>query len=244
MIGCSKSADDRLEVPQALIAPYDTSKGDAVWAVVPLSNESGVSDVDTFMLADKVAAAVNEARGLTCLPLNRTISAMRSLGLSAVRTPQDAMALTRAIGCDGLIIGSVTAYDPYDPPKLGLALALFTPPRAPEPGIDPAHLSRAYTDGQVRVNSTFSTKPAAVASEHLDGSNHETLAELKRFAQGRSDTSSALGWRCTLASMERFSEFAAYTLVSRLIDQERIAGAQPVMTNAEDGGQMGEPPGR
>ncbi|MBX3386119.1 MAG: hypothetical protein KF768_06085 [Phycisphaeraceae bacterium] len=212
-----------LNAPQVLTAPASATGSEALWAVAPLANESGVMSVDTFAISDKLVAAVNEVRGLSCLPLNRTIAAMRARRLSHISSPDDARLLAETLGVDGLIVGSVTAYDPYDPPKLGLTLALFAHRPADDLSqADPLRVRGAYSDAQVRVLTRFDSRPAAVVSEHLDGSNHDVLFALRQFASGRHDPYSAHGWRIYLVSMDRYTEFAAYTAVARLIDRDRL----------------------
>jgi len=55
--------------------------------------------------------------------LNRTIAAMRALRMSDLKSPAEVRQLASELGVDGVIVGSITAWDPYDPPKLGIALA-------------------------------------------------------------------------------------------------------------------------
>lgn len=209
--------------PETLVAPYDSSKGDVLWAVAPLGNESGVSTVDTDLVADALVAQIDGVRGVACLPLNRTLGAMRARNMRTIRTPADARQLAIALGVDALVVGNITAYDPYNPPKLGLSLALYSRDRAPAAdAFDPTKLKTSFTDyGQVS-RSQFVDRPAAVVSEHLDGSNHEVQMALRRYAQGRTDPDSSLKWRKGLASMDLYTEFAAYFAVSRLLEQERL----------------------
>lgn len=231
--GCASGNRDRLDPPEVLVAPYDTSKGDVLWAVVPLGNESGVSYVDTLMVSDTLVNKIDEARGLACLPLNRTIAAMRSRNMNAVRSPAEARALANLLGVDGLIVGTVTSYDPYNPPKFGMKLALFS--READGGVmsvDPMRLQMAYTDAIRTQRTRYDDKPIATLSEHLDGANHEVQMEAMRYAVGRHEPGSSLGWRRVLASMDLYTEFSAQIAVSRLLEQERLRLAQPV-TSAE-----------
>jgi len=59
---------DVLVPPEVLVAPYDASHGDVLWAVVPPVNESGISIVQTDRIGDALAAKIDETRGLSCLP--------------------------------------------------------------------------------------------------------------------------------------------------------------------------------
>lgn len=239
--GCQPQGRAEPVPPQMLVAPYDVSSGEVLWAVAPIGNESGVSAVDVDGVADALVARINEVRGLACLPLNRTFAAMRARGLRAIRTPGEARQLAAALGVDALVVGNVTAYDPYDPPKLGLSLALYSRERGQVEGIDPVRLRSSYTDyGQIS-RSQFADRPAAVVSEHLDGANHEVQMELRRYAQGRHDADSARGWRGHLASMDLYTEFAAYLAVSRLLDQERLRLGRPVRAVTTANPQHTEP---
>lgn len=237
----SRVPRDELVPPRILVAPYHEGRGgqaEVLWAVAPLRNESGTTYVDTLALTDALTQQVEQIRGVTTLPLNRTAGMMLALGLSSIDSPQQARSLIEALGVDGLIVGSVTAYDPYNPPKYGLALALFARPGSMgTPGApasdpitsDPSMLNAAPTDAALDV-STHTLAPVAFASEHLDGRNHEVQMAVQNYAAGRSDTVSALGWRRYLASMPLFAEFASNRLAERLIESERLRLARALVS--------------
>jgi hypothetical protein len=233
--GCAGERDP-LTPPKPLVAPYDATAGEALWAVAPLMNESGVSFVDSGKVADALVAAASEVRGVTCLPLNRTLITMRGRQLKGVSTPAEARALANALGVDGLIVGTITAYDPYDPPKIGLSLALWTRERSGLAGLDPMQLQSAFTDQDRRSRrSGFSPdRPSAVVSEHLDAANHEVQMSLRQYQLGRSDPGTALGWRSGLVNMDLYTNFAAHWAVSRLLEQERIRLGQDRAAAASD----------
>lgn len=233
--GCASSNKDALVAPQPTIAPYETN-GDILWAVVPLRNESGASQVDVGAISDQVVAAAEEVRGIRALPLNRTLEAMRAQRMSAVRTPGEARQLANAMGVDGIIVGTITAYDPYTP-TIGLSLALFARPGSPVDRsmkrIDPKTLQASATDTTPTSGSIYLDQPMATASELLDAKNNGVLMELKSYAEGRSDPNSALGWRRYTASMMLYSEFAAHKAVDSLVQSEwiRAAGVDPGRTS-------------
>ncbi|GJM19378.1 MAG: hypothetical protein DHS20C14_15910 [Phycisphaeraceae bacterium] len=218
--------------PTVLIAPYDTSEGESLWAVIPPRNESGTSVVDERAVGDAIVQSVQATRGLRCLPLNRTIEAMRALKMeNGVQTPADAEQLAITLGCDGIVAGSITAYDPYEPPTMGLSLALYARPGAlttqRRDVVDPYQLTRSFTDTPY-VGSNFKGTPVTVASEILDARDHSTLMAVQDYAEGRSDKQSALGWRVHLASMDLYTKFAAHQTVRRLLDEEWLRLAREV----------------
>ncbi len=231
LAGCASKGSE-LIAPATLVAPYNTARGDVLWAVVPLQNESGTTEAAKSNISDKVVAACEEIQGVRCVPLNRTLEAMRALKLTSVRSAAEVRALGQAMGVDGIVVGAITAYDPYTP-TLGLSLALFSRGGAMNPAqtptLNPRSLQMSPSEGNVAASNAFREGPVATASENLDAKNNQVLMDLKQYAKGRLDGPSALGWRRYAASMELYSEFAASHLVGRLVQNEwiRLAGAVP-----------------
>ena len=245
LAGCASTMPrEELLAPRVLVAPYQQGRAgqpEVVFAVAPLRNESGVSLVDPLLVTDALVYQFEQVRGVATVPVNRTIGVMRALGLSSIDSPEQAHALIEAIGVDALVVGSITAYDPYDPPKLGLAIGLFARPGAlgtpGGPAADPlsqnpSAMNAATTDAQIRLTGA-SLEPVAFASEHLDAKSHEVQMAVKAFAQGRSDTVSALGWRRYLASMPLYADFASYRLAERLIESERLRLTRALVSGAD-----------
>lgn len=222
VFGCEGSSRNRLRAPEVLVSPYSSVEGDALWAVAPVLNESGTGEVDGFAVADAFVAAITAARGMSAVPVNRVAAGMEGMKMRAVSSPAEARALATALGVDGVLVVSVTAWDPYDPPVIGMTAALFMNDRREGMGVDPTALTRAYTDQGGAKGYEFSERPSVVVSEHLDASNHEVRLEVERYARGRHDEETALGaWRYT-ASMELYTRFAAHQVVRRLLDEERL----------------------
>ena len=149
---------------------------------------------------------------------------MRSLGLQELSSPADARKLAAEMGVDGLIVGSVTAFDPYNPPTLGISLALYARPgpmdARGEERIDTRELTYQASDYEYFPVGVYTDKPASVASGVLDGNNHQVLMDLDRYVEGRDDPTYRLGTNRYLASMELFTEFAAWRMVGQLVEQE------------------------
>ncbi len=214
-----------LQSPNVLVAPYQAAGGDLLWAIAPLRNESGVSRVDTLAVADELAAAVEQARGLRAMPVNRVVETMRALNMHGVKNEDDARKLARALGADAIVVGSITSWDPYDPPTIGLSVALYAEPGAlggRGDDIDPQRLSRLSTEYHDDARSRFGGRPLNIASDHLDARDHGVLMELKDYARGRADPESALDWKIYTASMELFTQFAAHHAVRVLLDNEWV----------------------
>lgn len=231
--GCQMgpSDPDGLSAPTTARSPYPSRPTPAIWAIAPLRNESGTSACDPLALTDKVAQAAAQVRGLRVLPLNRTLEAMRASEMPEVASPADAVKLAGDLGADGIIVGSITAYDPYNPPTIGLNLVLI-----PRPGRlakrDPKPMDHMELRYQSRGDAALTSSPwiggvASSISIVLDGKNNQVLGDLRTYAMGRSEGRSALGWRRFLASIDLYSEFAAWHAVTALVDEEWLRLARP-----------------
>lgn len=221
-----------LLTPEVLVSPYDSVQGDALWAVAPLRNESGTSAIDVLAMTDTVIGKIQETRGLSAVSTNRVLGAMRALGMQSVRTPGEARQLAAALGVDAIVVGTITAYDPYDPPTIGLTLGLYG--SGTGAGAAPAALdARQVAASPTEVSpSRFTSKPLAVVSEHFDARNHEVLMDLRRFATGRTEQHTALDWRGYTANSQLFAQFAAHQSIGRLLDAERLRLARSATKQA------------
>jgi len=220
--GCDLLPRRELAEPALTVSPYATSEGDRLWAVLPMRNESGTSLVDPIEMGDALVAAVEEVEGLRALAMNRTLAAMRQAEIETVSSPAEAQRLANLLGVDGLVVGTVTAYDPYSPPKLGMSLALFSRDGSrSDSGLDPQRLAAQPRPTEV-PGSSYRDPPTATYSAHLDAQSHAVLERVRLYAVGRHDPENALGWKRHLASMDLYTRFAAYEAVAGLLEEERL----------------------
>lgn len=230
LTGCAGSPPPELTTPEVLVSPYQADRSQPLWAIAPLRNESGTSVVESMEMCDELVARVSEVRGLAAIPMNRVIATMRAIGMREVATPGDARQLAQALGVDGIIVGSVTAWDPYDPPRIGLTLGLFgRGPSTPAQGggLDTRELEGSATE--LTTPTRFDDRPLSVIVAHYDARNHEVLMSVQRYAAGRTDYRAPLGWRSYTANMDQYVQFVAFQSLSQLLDAERlrIARATP-----------------
>lgn len=208
----------KLEEPKTLASPYATEE---VWAVAPFMNESGTTVVDSFRAADLLVQELEQVDGLHAVPVNRVIRAMRELELSGIATPAEARMVARVLDVDAILIGTITAYDPYPPPTIGAAIALYRVPRDPSLAfVDTRELS-ASPVGEVQPGALDTPGPDAQAAGMFDASNHRTLRELHDYALGRALPDSAYGRDIYLVSSELYTRFVSYRLLQDLLARER-----------------------
>jgi len=109
----------------AYFSPYPNVR---TVAIAPALNLSGSRDFDPLVVSDVVYAETQQVQNLIVLPVNKTLLAMQHLGIRAIDDAATAQRLAQYLGADGLIIPAVTAYDPYNPPVIGMVLQMYTPP--------------------------------------------------------------------------------------------------------------------
>ena len=209
----------RLTEPRFLSSPYEDAQ---LWAVVPFANESGSLHVDPYEIADAMAAEIQHVDGLVTLPVNRTIAAMRELDLPAVSTPGEAMQVMNLLGVDGLLVGTVTAYDPYRPMTLGIAIELHQRDRETVyRRLDTRDLTRSRT-GSFAPGSLQDANPVAQAAGVYEAANHRTLSRLKDYASGRSVPDGAFGKDIYQVRMDLYAQFVSYQLLQDLLEREHL----------------------
>jgi hypothetical protein len=196
-----------------------------VWAVAPAINLSGQREVDPLLQADLLYQQVQQVRGLTVVPVNRVAEVYAGLGVEQVQSAEQAALVCDLLGCDALLVPTVTAFDPYDPPKLGASLHLFAKPGnfARPANVDPRELVRRAAPPRDE------SMPAAQNAEFLqavgmfDAANGTTRDALFAYAAGRHDPVGPMGPREYLASMDRYCGFVYAQLTADLLRQARAA---------------------
>lgn len=222
LVGCARD-----QSRWAMQSPYDERR---VWAVAPLRDESGSGGADGVGLADHLAAEIGKAQGLDVLPVNRTLAAMDSLDMTSVDSREDALRLLRAMKVDGLVAGTITAYDPYDPPRLGMTLELYAENILDSrTGIDPRQLTRTPTGDEAGIDPAQENggQPVIAISGIVDGRTETTRVRLdeyiEQFGEGKDPEDS---YRLYLLSMDLFSQFVSHEMGLRLIRAEAARAAR------------------
>jgi len=76
-------------------------------------NLSGVTQVDPIIQADLLYAQVQQTAGLNVIPVNRVVEVFAALKIEQVQSEEQAAIICDVLGCDALLIATITAYDPY-----------------------------------------------------------------------------------------------------------------------------------
>lgn len=195
------------------------TSGRQVWAVAPAINLSGQHQVDPLLQADLLYQQVQQVDGITAIPVNRVVEVYASLHLEKVQSQQQAELVCDLLGCDGLLVPTVTIFDPYNPPKFGVAIQLFRSSKslARPAAVDVHELVRSASPGP---NDSLPQPGGFVQAVRMfDAANGSTRAALLDYADGRNDPAGPLGSREYFLSMDRYCGFAYHSLLEELIDQ-------------------------
>jgi len=190
--GCfwKKPAGPRpLEYP--LPSPYAEVQ---TFAVAPVINLSGSRDFDPYKISDTLFEEMGQVENWNVLPLNKTLMAMRELGIRTIDKPEDVRRIAKALKADFVVVPAVTAYDPYNPPTMGMILQMY---------------------------DTVGENPVTQVNAVFIGSNQTVLRELRDFARGRTQYDSALREEKFLMDADLYARFVCHAMVRRLIEVER-----------------------
>ncbi|MEM1110077.1 MAG: hypothetical protein AAGH99_15435 [Planctomycetota bacterium] len=228
--GCQKP--QRIET---LKAPYPTRQ---VFAVAPFRNESGSAFADGVAMADKVTQRLALTRGIDTLPVNRVLSAMDALGMSRIANKGDAIRLRQTLGVDGLVIGTVTAYQPYSPPKLGMNLELYLDARLAWQGseIDTRELSSAATEQTAVLPGGAATRrqPVTALGGFYDAADPNVIDLLEAYvAERKPEGSLDYALRRHTLSIDLYSEFVSTQVTTQLMAAERLRLRRPNASNTQ-----------
>lgn len=228
--GCQQP---RIEQPRVFPSPYP---GPKLWAVAPLRNDSGTSLADGINFAEQLSQQIQQVPGIDVLPLNRVIEVMELSEMRGVYTLDDAMKLIDELEVDGLLVGTLTAWDPYEPPVIGVTVQLYSR-RSADGGLaldDARRLSAAATENNLTVQRF--EQPLNSTSHHYDAANGAVLRDLKGYATGRVPLESPSGARRYLLSMDLYTEFVAHEVMRRLFRAEwdRLQLRHPSAADAEE----------
>ena len=194
------------------------------WAVAPAVNLSGVKEADPILQADLLYAQLQQTAGLNVIPVNRVVEVFAALRIEQVQSEEQAAIICNVLGCDALLVPTITAYDPYDPPKMGASLHLFRKTNVLNAGVDPRELVRRASP---KANESTPARSSFVQVVGMfDAANGSTRAAALLYAQGRNDPAGPYGAKGYLIEMDRYSGFVYHSLIEELLLKPALADAR------------------
>jgi hypothetical protein len=208
-------------------APYGTERQLALpakhrqaWAVAPVLDLSG-QQIDPILQADLVFQQLQTVHGLTVIPVNRVVEVFVGLRIDKVQTEQQAQLVCELLGCDALLVTSVTAFDPYNPPKVGASMQVFAKGGSfarQASNVDARELARraAPPPNEEALPQGGSFLQAVGMFDAANGSVRDALLA---YAKGRNDPVGPLQSKEYFVSIDRYAGFAYHELIKDLLGQ-------------------------
>ena len=201
---------------------YLPGKQRQVWAVAPAVNISG-EEVDPLLQADDLYQQLQQVHGLTVIPVNRVMQVFAAFQIARVQSPQQATLVCEQLGCDALVVPTVTIYDPYDPPRFGASLQVFRKGMVTlPPSVDPRALSRAAAPLPTEPLPSPQQASFKQSVGMFDAANGSVRQQLEHYAAGRQDPLGPLGTREYLLNMDRYCGFVYHELIGELFQSMKI----------------------
>lgn len=207
----------------------------ATVAVAPALNQSGSTDFDSDRLADLMASEFAHARGVNVIPVSRVLGVLAAQGAEQVSSAAHAMEVARLVGADALLVFSVTEYDPYDPPRIGIAAQLYGSwPGQRGQRVDPVALSRSTGSAPGGIPP----RKRGLLAQHqrvYDASHDAVVGSVRRFARHRDADESPFGWRKYIVSQQDFFRFCAHETIRNLLQSGVVSVEKRANTAKSDG---------
>lgn len=213
LTGCYKP--EQIVRPDKYRSPYQQN---VRWAVVPFADQAPQTSVNTMQFMMAVNQQLQQTIGIDPVPATDVIQAMRQLGIAQIQGAKEAVMLAKELQVDGVLVGSITDWDPYDPPKIGVTVKLYCVSRDPGYAVSPRLLQEAPSDRNLPMRNDYA--PTAEVNAYIDAANGNTLTRMKNFALGRTPMGTPNGWHMYLMNMNLYVEFAAHDMLRQIFSVE------------------------
>jgi len=191
-------------------------------AVTPFRNLSGSSDLDVVAATDEFYSELQAVDGLEVIPVNRVLATLNDLGWDNVQKPEDVLILADALAVDGVIVGSITRYDPYPPPQVGMVLQLYLRNQRQSDEavtyVNPGDIARAGKSFE--LNRARMIQPAASVVRIFDAREQDVAQRVKEFAKHREVSDSPYNWK-KYTTQRNYLKFVSYEMIGELLEGER-----------------------
>ncbi len=218
-LGCRGSRTSSVE--RIYHNPYPLQR---TLAVIPFRNLSGTDYLDVMAVTDEFATELQMIDRIQVVPVNRVLAALVELGMDNVASPQDAIALAQNLGADGVIVGAVTRYDPYQPPKVGMLVQMYSqqlqaPPNAQDDALHVNPGQMATQPKRLEMGKPTSLEPQSGVARIFDADQDAVIERIKRYARDRSGKRSPTGWK-TYLTTRKYLQFVSHEVIGELLAQE------------------------
>jgi len=209
--------------------------------VAPVMNLSTTASVDTIEVTNALASELQQVEGINVVPLGRVYQYLSHSSTAAtpgtVGNAEEARALAQVFKAQATIVAAVTEYDPYDPPRMGLAVQMYTaaalPPALGTSGFDPVASSRSAVP--FPVSDDQANRPRDVISRVYSGRDLDTKRLARLYARQRMADNSPYGWRRFVVDQRAFQRLCCYGVIREMLGEQGRKPADTAIIIGPDG---------
>ena len=193
-----------------------------VWtvAVVPFKNDSGSEHFSTITMTDEFYTELASVQdNIQVLSVNHVLAAQHKLGISKIKDTDDLAAIAEELGADALFVGSVTRYQPYPPPLIGIVVQIYEQRRPgetvkPDSGeFDPGELTRRPQPFELTSGPILA--PVVQVNDVFDAADKDIVRQIENYAAQKMEDS-PLGAEKVKTSTG-YMRFVSHQVIGRLL---------------------------
>jgi hypothetical protein len=220
---------------------YNSLNGINTIVVAPAMNLSTNPDIDLVEVTNTFFSELQQVQGLTVVPLGRVKQFLTDNKMATVGSPEEAKQLAAAFKAQACIVLAVTEYDSYNPPRVGLAMQMYTvgglPAASGTPGFNPVDAERSAVP--FNVPAEVAAKPRDSISLIFSGRNDDVEQLAKKYSQERMADNTPFGWRRSIVDQHEFLRLCSYGMIREMMGKD---GRRTVLSRINIGSGSGNWP--
>lgn len=175
-----------------------------VIAVLPFSDQTGGGSFDGDQFANILASELVKAG----------YRVVRPGQMGKVTTADEAIRAGRRLRADAILACAVTEYDPYDPPKVAVAVQILRVEAGPQSGQDLDRMlqSGSWRRGPLAMSRDRAGHALAAFEEVYDSRERQTRTAIQQYVEGRVEAE-----REVLAVQSRYLQFVSSRMVGKVM---------------------------
>ena len=192
-------------------------------AVVPFLNQSGSEHIDIMAVTDEFYTELQQVENFKVVPVDRVLSEMSKLDKNLnLRGPEDALTLAQNLGVEAVIVGAITRYDPYFPPKLGIIVQIYARDdknlKTSANHVNPGNIARSPKPFRLTPAKPYQAR--AAVTRIFDADQNTVVEKIKAYAANRGGKDRPTSWK-TYTTRRNYIRFVSYEIIRELLENEK-----------------------
>lgn len=193
-----------------------------VVAVLPFVNESSAGSAVAEEFADVLASEWVKVAGVrTVRPRSLAGSLEQGVRIGSL---EEALRVARGVKADAFVVASLTDYDPYEPPRLGVSIQFFRVSARPIPdsAVDRLVQSASWRCGPLPAGRDRAGHWITAFEQVYDAHDRRVRDRLEAYARSQEGSDTAFdGGREFTAVQSRYMQFVSNQLVLDILRASR-----------------------